>query len=93
MHASVDPLSPRVTAPFGAGYADLALALGGLAIGTGEFASMSILPVVADDLGTNLVISEVFGHIAGIVACTLMGSLILCMWWWLPLHLKHSRKI
>ena len=54
MHASVDPLIPRVTAPFGAGYADLALALGGLAIGTGEFASMSILPVVADDLGTTL---------------------------------------
>ena len=54
MHASVDPLIPRVTAPFGAGYADLALAIGGLAIGTGEFASMSILPVVADDLGTTL---------------------------------------
>ncbi|MCL6485489.1 MAG: MFS transporter, partial [Janthinobacterium lividum] len=54
MHASVDPLIPRITAPFGAGYADLALALGGLAIGTGEFASMSILPVVADDLGTSL---------------------------------------
>ncbi|MGK5060625.1 MFS transporter [Janthinobacterium sp. LB2P49] len=54
MHASVDPLIPRVTAPFGAAYADLALAIGGLAIGTGEFASMSILPVVADDLGTTL---------------------------------------
>ncbi len=55
MHASsVEPLIPRVTAPFGAGYADLALAIGGLAIGTGEFASMSILPVVADDLGTTL---------------------------------------
>ncbi|WP_215409215.1 DUF6328 family protein [Janthinobacterium sp. JC611] len=44
-------------------------------------------------LGTNLVISEVFGHVAGIVACALMGSLIVCMWWWLPLHLKHARKI
>lgn len=44
-------------------------------------------------LGTNLVISEVFGHVAGIVACALMGSLIVCMWWWLPLHLKRSRKI
>lgn len=44
-------------------------------------------------LGTNLVISEVFGHIAGIIACTLMGSLIICMWWWLPLHLKRSKAI
>ncbi|MGK5075403.1 DUF6328 family protein [Janthinobacterium sp. ZB1P44] len=44
-------------------------------------------------LGTNLVMSEVFGHVAGIVACALMGSLIICMWCWLPLHLKHARKI
>jgi DHA1 family inner membrane transport protein len=34
--------------------AELALAIGGLAIGTGEFASMSILPLVAQDLGTTL---------------------------------------
>ncbi|MCC7596374.1 hypothetical protein IGS61_02680 [Janthinobacterium sp. FW305-129] len=44
-------------------------------------------------LGTNLVISEVFGHVAGIVACALMGTLIVCLWWLLPLHLKRSRKI
>ena len=44
-------------------------------------------------LGTNLVMSEVFGHVAGIIACTLMGTLIACMWWWLPLYLKHSKKI
>lgn len=44
-------------------------------------------------LGTNLVMSEVFGHVAGIVACALMGTLIVCMWWWLPLHLKRARKI
>ena len=44
-------------------------------------------------LGTNLVMSEVFGHIAGIIAGVLMGSLIICMWWWLPLHLKNSKKI
>ena len=54
MHSSADSFIPRVNAPFGAGYADLALAIGGLAIGTGEFASMSILPVVANDLGTTL---------------------------------------
>jgi DHA1 family inner membrane transport protein len=49
-----DSSIPSVVAPRGAGWAELALALGGLAIGTGEFASMSILPLVAQDLGTTL---------------------------------------
>ncbi|MYM70170.1 MFS transporter [Pseudoduganella sp. FT55W] len=46
--------TPLIIAPRGAGLANLALAIGGLAIGTGEFASMSILPVVASDLHTSL---------------------------------------
>jgi DHA1 family inner membrane transport protein len=46
--------TPLITAPHGAGLASLALAIGGLAIGTGEFASMSILPVVANDLSATL---------------------------------------
>ncbi|WBS04598.1 MFS transporter [Pseudoduganella sp. SL102] len=46
--------TPTIIAPRGAGMAELALAIGGLAIGTGEFASMSILPLVAQDLGTTL---------------------------------------
>ncbi len=58
MHSSIDEPFPRagapISAPYGAGLADLALAVGGLAIGTGEFASMSIMPVVANDLGTTL---------------------------------------
>ncbi|WP_394778273.1 MFS transporter [Undibacterium sp.] len=54
MHSPVDEPIPRISAPYGAGWADLALAVGGLAIGTGEFASMSIMPVVANDLGTTL---------------------------------------
>jgi DHA1 family inner membrane transport protein len=49
-----DSSIPSIVAPRGAGWAELALALGGLAIGTGEFASMSILPLVAQDLGTTL---------------------------------------
>ncbi|MEG1052595.1 MAG: DUF6328 family protein [Janthinobacterium sp.] len=44
-------------------------------------------------LGTNLVISEVFGQAAGIVACALIGALVICMWWWLPLHWKRRKKI
>ncbi|MET0319620.1 MAG: MFS transporter [Duganella sp.] len=58
MHS--DPISDTtlpntpIAAPHGAGMANLALAIGGLAIGTGEFASMSILPMVAADLHTDL---------------------------------------
>ncbi|GGC64004.1 MFS transporter [Undibacterium terreum] len=52
--ATITPITPPIKAPYGSGLADLALAVGGLAIGTGEFASMSILPVVANDLGTTL---------------------------------------
>jgi len=55
----VDPL-PRVAPPYGDGPAELALAIGGLAIGTGEFASMAILPVIAHGLGTPL---PTTGHI------------------------------
>jgi DHA1 family inner membrane transport protein len=59
MHDPIDPFLPRINTPHGAGMADLALAIGGLAIGTGEFASMSILPVVARDIGTTL---PLMGH-------------------------------
>ncbi|CDG84109.1 MFS transporter [Janthinobacterium agaricidamnosum] len=54
MHSPVESISSRVIAPHGANLADLALAIGGLALGTGEFASMSILPIVAKDIGASL---------------------------------------
>nr|WP_315252708.1 MFS transporter [uncultured Duganella sp.] len=54
MHHEPISNTPLIIAPRGAGMASLALALGGLAIGTGEFASMSILPVVAADLHASL---------------------------------------
>ncbi len=54
MHSAPDSNLPTIIAPRGAGPAELALAVGGLAIGTGEFASMTILPLVANDLGTTL---------------------------------------
>ncbi len=47
-------LHERLVAPHGVGLAKLSLAVGGLAIGTGEFTSMSILPLVASDLHTTL---------------------------------------
>lgn len=40
-------------------------------------------------LGTNLVISEVFGAAIGLLMSALMALLILCAWWLLPLWLKR----
>jgi hypothetical protein len=40
-------------------------------------------------LGTNLVISEVFGTTTGIVAGASMATLIGSVWWVLPMHLKR----
>jgi DHA1 family inner membrane transport protein len=49
----------RTAAPRGAGLAELALALGGFALGTGEFASMGLLPNVARDVQVSV---PVAGH-------------------------------
>ena len=43
-----------VTAPHGAALGQFALSIGGLAIGTGEFAAMGILPSVAADVGATI---------------------------------------
>ena len=47
-----DRADPRP--PFGTGMAEFALALGGFALGTGEFASMGLLPNIAGELGTSI---------------------------------------
>ncbi len=41
-------------------------------------------------LATNLVISEVFGAMIGLVAGGAMATLIVCVWLLLPLHLKRA---
>jgi hypothetical protein len=43
-------------------------------------------------LATNLVISEVFGTVAGCTASGLIALLILVLWWWLPLHLQRASR-
>ncbi|MES3024725.1 MAG: DUF6328 family protein [Pseudomonadota bacterium] len=42
-------------------------------------------------LGTNLVISEVFGLSVGLAISGIMATLIVCVWWLLPLYLKHKQ--
>ncbi len=53
--ASPFPIQPPgVRPPFGAGLAEFALALGGFSLGTGEFASMGLLPDIAGDVGVSI---------------------------------------
>lgn len=39
-------------------------------------------------LGTGLVLSEVLGHWAGVVAASVVALLIAALWWWFPLVLR-----
>lgn len=45
---------PGLQPPFGVGVAELTLALGGFALGTGEFASMGLLPDIARTSGVSI---------------------------------------
>jgi len=53
----------------------------------------SLALATALTLGTNLVISEVFGALVGLIAGAIMGTMILCLWWLLPLYLKRRHRI
>jgi hypothetical protein len=44
-------------------------------------------------LGTDLVISEVFGPVVGIVMSAIMAALIVCVWWLMPAWLKRHDKV
>ncbi len=44
-------------------------------------------------LGTNLVVSEVFGHVVGLTAAGLMGAMVIVVWWLLPVWLKRNTPI
>lgn len=64
-------------APHGVGIAQLALALGGLAIGTAEFSAMGVLPQIAGDLGVSvpqaghLISAYALGVVVGAPAITI----------------------
>ena len=46
--------STHAAAPYGAALAEFALAMGGLALGTGEFAAMGLIPSVASGVGVSI---------------------------------------
>jgi hypothetical protein len=62
-------------------------------IATRQIVAGAFALAVALVLGTDLVISEVFGPTVGIVMSAIMATLILCVWWLLPAWLKRHDKV
>lgn len=61
-------------------------------IATRQIVAGAFSLAVALVLGTDLVISEVFGSMVGIAMASIMAALIVCFWWVLPAWLKrHDR--
>jgi len=59
-------------------------------VATKQIVAGAIALAFAFILASNLVISEVFGNTAGLIAGGGMGLLILVVWCVLPFHLKHQ---
>lgn len=53
----------------------------------------SLTLAIALVLGTDLVISEVFGSKVGIITSSLVALLILVVWWWMPRYLKKHAGV
>jgi SNF family Na+-dependent transporter len=47
---------------------------------------------IALTLGTDLVISEVFGATVGFVMAAIMAAILLCFWWLVPALMKRNDK-
>jgi hypothetical protein len=62
-------------------------------IATRQIVAGAFSLAIALTLGTDLVISEVFGPVVGIVMAAIMAGLILCVWWLMPAWLKRHDKV
>jgi hypothetical protein len=62
-------------------------------IATRQIVAGAFALAIALVLGTDLVISEVFGPLVGAVMAAIMAVLILCVWWLLPAWLKRHDKV
>jgi len=62
-------------------------------IATRQIVAGAFSLAVALTLGTDLVISEVFGPVVGIVMAAIMAGLILCVWWLMPAWLKRHDRV
>jgi hypothetical protein len=63
------------------------------AIATRQMVAGSFALGIALVLGTNLVISEVFGRAIGIIVAAVMAALVVLTWWLLPVVLKRKTNI
>ncbi len=59
-------------------------------IATRQIVAGAFALAIALVLGTDLVMSEVFGAAIGLTVAGVMGVLILCAWWLMPMYLKRK---
>jgi hypothetical protein len=62
-------------------------------IATRQIVAGAFSLAVALVLGTDLVISEVFGPVVGVAMSFIMAALIICVWWVMPAWLKRHDKV
>ena len=62
-------------------------------IATRQIVAGAFALAIALVLGTDLVISEVFGPVVGVAMAAIMAALILCVWWLMPAWLKRHDKV
>ena len=62
-------------------------------VATKLMVSGSLTLAIALVLGTDLVISEVFGAMVGMITSGLVALLILVVWWWMPKYLKKHAGV
>ncbi|KQQ33628.1 hypothetical protein ASF61_11230 [Duganella sp. Leaf126] len=62
-------------------------------VATRLMVSGSLALAIALVLGTNLVISEVFGGTVGLVTSAVVAVLIFGVWWWMPRYLKQHAGV
>jgi hypothetical protein len=62
-------------------------------LATRQIVAGSVALGIALVLGTNLVVSEVFGHQVGLLVAGVIGAIVATIWWLLPLWLKRHVRI
>ncbi|QBE62475.1 DUF6328 family protein [Pseudoduganella lutea] len=60
---------------------------------TRQIVAGSVALGIALVLGTNLVVSEVFGHRIGLAVAVAIGIIVSSVWWLLPLWLKNKKRL
>ncbi len=63
------------------------------ALATRQIVAGSVALGIALVLGTNLVVSEVFGHHVGLIVAAVIGTIVAAVWWLLPLWLKRNTRM